>query len=150
MTQKRVLLFFAFIFGFQVFEQITWRNDYPFTRWGMYSELDVFEPYYDFRIRTAQGHREIDLFKNPWQVRRILEKLSGLKQEPHWRSKSIEQVSEAVLFNLHANSEEVRNLIEKNMSFSQSKLEVRLFFRAWRELSPDRIHEPDIEKEVIF
>ena len=140
-----VTLLIILFLGIQVFEGLTWRDDYPFTRWGMYYSYPSFSPFIDIFVEVDGVKNTDKTYTEPWIVRRRLWSILELGHPNQNLKKPVESYLKQVITNSKRKETEIRELLTR-YAMHNSKIETtKIFFRGWETLDSKSIHSPTVE-----
>jgi hypothetical protein len=134
----------------QTGEALLWRNDYPFTKWGMYHRLHPFEPYINFEVEiVGTDIAEENMFSEPWMLRERIWSLMDIGTPVDPFNKDINTYFNIVKKNSSLKQEEIGSVLRSFLFYPERFKNIKIEFLAWNKLTYKNTHQPDI-KYTIF
>lgn len=130
---------------------ILWREDYPFTKWGMYYRLHDFRPFIKISVKVndQENRPEHRFIKEPWMLREKLWELLGLGGSSLDLKKSIYEYEQIAKKNAQENEDKIREILIQSLHDSKNIDNVEISFLAWERLNAQAIHNPDISATLF-
>lgn len=136
-----------FFLGMQVTQALLWREDFPFSKWGMYQDHPGAEGLAIVTIEMDDRRPNIDVLKNPWAATRSFKNAFKIKKIDEWTAdemaetvKSIEEKREA----LQSRFDRVIAEQVKNPNRDRAIL-VRVYFKGWTLFKPELRNQADYQ-----
>lgn len=140
----------ALIFSAQTIDLIFWRDDYPFTKWGMYKSFPDFKPYMDVFITVEKPGMTVEgLIKDPWDFRERIWTLVGLGNRSEPFENRLPMYYEIVQTNAVQNQEEIRQVVLSYLQHPEDIVYVRIAFLGWKKLDHDNMKKPDFNYTIF-
>ncbi len=152
--KKLVIALFLFIFGMQIIQSLLWREDYPFTRWGMYHMFPNNITFIDVMIeidRTdVQAHQVLEA---PWHIAFGLREMFGIDiYDVQTLEKPIDQYIEKYEGLIEAKREEINSLFEGStrdrFTNCHKPLTLKAYIKGWKKLTYESSKEPDLKVKI--
>lgn len=144
------ILVCSIILTVQTFEAIFWREDYPFTKWGMYHRLHPFERYINVEIEIdGFKGQESHLLKNPWILRERLWAHLNIGTPTSPVDQSLDIYFKNVQEQSRLHRDEIRSLVLEFLWDPENIKKVNVFFLAWEDLDHTNTRKPDIKYTVF-
>ena len=138
-----VSIFISCFLSIQLYEAATSREDYPFTKWGMYSSLPRYKSYFRISFETTIHGKKVNGLRDPWVHDRQITNLIELKEDSSTPGKEIFKIIKEKL-----TIQKIEILLKQNLSHDHYFDKTKVYFRFWRELKPELINRPDIEHQL--
>ncbi len=151
LSKKGVLLFFFLFLAIQVFEAILWREDFPFSKWGMYYRLPSNKNVLLIQTRIAGQKISLESFKNPWSLERDLRDTINYNEALRAFENGEEPPPKWLNTMTKTQQQKVKSAIANNLKNKaiQKGGQIESFLLGWREFSHETLDSPDWKVQIF-